>query len=194
MAGDLLVSAGVLVDDQGSYTGLELRGTGNTLRTPHDALYAFAADFSSSGTEVPESAQDVGVHRWSLADAATQRVKWSWAIPVGWNNVAVRWGWDNESAGAGNVVFQFAYKLLNLGEGDIDAGAVTTIAVPAVAAAGQFDLNYSTPTETANIAVPAGGLGDKPFMQCALSRLGSDGNDTLAGAVAVFVTTATRVA
>lgn len=193
MAGDLDISSGVLVDDQGSFTGLEIRGTGNIVKTPHDALYAFAPDFSSNGTEVPESAQDVGVHRWSLADAATQRVKWTWAVPVGWSTIAVRFGWCNESAASGNVVFQLAYRQIFLGETDIDAGAVTTVAIPAITAAGQFAFNYSTPAATAAIATPSGGFGDKPFIQCALSRLGADGNDTLAGAVAVFVTTATRV-
>lgn len=194
MGGDLVLSGGaIVVDDQGNYTGLEIRGTGNILKTPHDALYAYAADMQSNGTLVPESAQDVGVPRWSLADAATQRVKWLWAIPVGWSSIAVRFGWDNESAASGNVVFQFAYRQIYLGETDVDGGAVTTVAIPAITALAQNRFLYSTPTEIANISTPNGGLGDKPFIQCSLARLGADGNDTLAGAAAVFVATATRV-
>jgi hypothetical protein len=193
MGSDLVSSGGILVDDQGNFTSLQIRGTGNTVLTPHDALYAYAPDMRSNGTDVPESAQDVGVPRWSLADAATQRVKWLWAIPVGWSGVAVRFGWGNESANSGNVVWQFSYRLIYLGEGDIDAGATTDIAVGAITALGQYDFNYSTPASLANISTASGGLGDKPFMQCSLSRLGGDAADTLSGAVAVFVTTATRV-
>jgi hypothetical protein len=201
VAGDLLVSGGTLVDEQGRASGLIIRGgsltlegTGNTVFTGHDALYAWPNDMQSNGTLVPASATDAGLPRWSLADAATQRVKWTWAIPVGWNSIAVRWGWDNESAGAGNVKFQFSYRhIYAFQELDVNAGSVTDITIPAITALGQYDSAYSTPTETAAIATPSGGLGDKPFMQCSLTRLGSDGTDNLGGAAAVYVATATRV-
>jgi hypothetical protein len=200
VAGDLLVSGGTLVDEQGSAAGLTIRGgnlavegTGNTVLTPHDALYAWPTDMQSNGTLVPASAADTSLPRWSLADAATQRVKWAWAIPVGWNSLTVRFGWDNESTNAGDVKFQFAYRhIYAFQEGDVNAGAVTTIAIPAITALGQYDSAYSLPTELAGITTPNGFLGDKPFMQCALTRLGSDGTDNLVGAVAVYVATATR--
>lgn len=159
-----------------------------------EPLYAYRQDMVSNGTDVPESAQDVGISRWSLADAATQRVKWTWAIPNAWDALTIRYLWDNESAGAGNVVWQFSYRFLYFGEGDVDAGAMTNIAVGALAASGQFDLNYALPASLENIATPSGAFGDKPTMVCSLSRLGSDGADTLAGAVAVGMATATRAA
>jgi hypothetical protein len=157
-----------------------------------DPLYKYAAEMKSNGTDVPESAQDAGITRWSLADAATQRVKWTWAIPNGWDGIAVRWGWDNEGAGAGNVNFTFAYRFIFFGEGDVDAGAMTSIVVPPIAAAGQFDFNYALPAETANIATPAGAFGDKPTMVCSLSRDGAA--DTLNNAIAIQFATATRTA
>lgn len=200
MSRDLVVSEGYITTDLGApttpmilRTSLELQGTGSVITTPHDALYAFHNDMVSSGTDVPESAQDLGLPRWSLPDAATNRVKWVWAIPVGWNTIAVRWGWDNESASAGNVTWQLSYRQIVLGEGDVDAGVMTDIAVGPLAATGQFDFNYATPASTAAIAVPAGGLGDKPTVQFSLSRLGADGADTLAAAVGVLLATATRV-
>jgi hypothetical protein len=200
MSKDLIVSEGAIGTTDGVPTGtlvlrgsLDLQGTGNVVTTPHDALYAYHNDMVSSGTDVPESAQDVGFPRWSLADAATQRVKWAWAIPVGWNSIAVRWGWDNESAGAGNVVWQLSHRQVVLGEVDVDAGAMTDIAVGPLTAGGQFDLAYATPASTSAIAIVNGGFGDKPTVLFSLSRLGADGADTLAGAAAVMFTTATRV-
>lgn len=155
-----------------------------------DPLYAYHNDMVSNGTDVPESAQDVGIPRWSLADAATQRVKWVWAIPNSWDGIAVRWAWDNETAGVGNVNFTFSYRFIYFGEGDVDAGAMTNIVVPPIAAAGQFDFNYALPTETSNIATPSGGFGDKPTMVCVLSRDGTA--DTLNAAIAIQFATATR--
>lgn len=202
MARELVISGdNTISTDLGVPTGalklggsLELVGTGNVITTPHDALYAYPTDMLSNGTLVPESAQDVGVPRWSLADAATQRVKWSWAIPVGWNTIAIRWGYDNEVGGAGNIVWQLSYQQVVFGTANIDVGAVTDIAVgPIAASAVQYTFNYALPTSTASIAVPAGGLGDKPVIMCSLSRLGADGADTLAGAAAVTLATATRI-
>lgn len=199
MAGDILVSGGKVTDDQGNPTALTIgatvtiEGTGNTLKTPHDALYRYAPEMQSNGTLVAADAADTGVPRWSLADAATQRVKWTWEIPVGWDSIAVRFGWCNESSNSGNVVFQFSYRHIYLGETNLNSGSVTTIAIPAAAALSQYVFNYFTGSATASVATPSGGFGDKPFMQCAITRLGSDGSDTLSGAAAVFVATATRV-
>lgn len=157
-------------------------------------LNNFATDLQSNGTLVPENAQDVGFPRWSLADAATQRVKWAVQIPPHWDAVGLSWVWDNEAAGAGNVVWQFAYRLLYFGEGDVDAGAMTTIAIGPIAAANQFDLSISGPSPVAAIPTPSGALfGEKPFMVCSLSRLGADGADSLVGAVAVLSTGLGRV-
>jgi len=168
-------------------------GITKAITSAHDALYALAPDMTSSVAINAEAAQDVGVPRYPLVDAATNRCKWTWPIPIGWSAGAFRWGWTNEGAGAGNVKWQFDYKLIYLGEGDVDAGATTTIAIPAIAADGQFDFKYSLPTETQNISLPLGGFGDSPFMLCSLSRLGADGTDTLAATASVIVASLTRV-
>ncbi len=165
--------------------------TGSTV-SGHDALYAYPTDFQHNGTLVSGAGADTGLPRVTLADGVTQRVKWVWAIPVDWAAMAVRWGAVPEAAVAGNVKWQFSYKPILLGEGNVD-GAVTTVSVAALAAAGQFDWDYKIPSETAVVATPTGLFGDSPFVLCTLSRLGGDASDTYAGGVSVAVTTATRV-
>lgn len=165
--------------------------TGSTV-SGHDALYAYPADMQHNGTLITGNGADVGLPRITLADGSTQRVKFVWAIPVDWKAIAVRWGGVPEVGTGGNVKLQFAYKLITLGEGDVD-GAVTTISVAALNASGAADWKYMTPTETALIQTPTGAFGDAPFMLCSLSRLGADAADTLAGGFSIGVVTATRV-
>lgn len=167
-----------------------LRGpvTGSTL-SGHDALYAYPTNMEHNGTYIPGNGADIGTPRITLADAATQRVKWMWAVPVGWDAVAVRWGAVNENVATGNVKYQFAYKLIYIGEGNVD-GAVTTISIAAQTSAGQFDFNYLLPTEVS--AIPTPDVFGKPFILCSLARLGADAADTLAGGVSICLATATR--
>jgi hypothetical protein len=170
-----------------------LRGAaGGSTLTDHDALYVYPADMKHNGTEVVVNTTDAGLPRITLADAATQRVKWVWAIPPRWAAIAMRWASIPEVGTGGNVKWQFAYKFIYLGEGDVN-GAVTTVSIAALSGSGISDWKYNTPSETASIDTPAGGLGDSPFMLCSLARLGADGTDTLAGGISVGVATATRV-
>jgi len=162
---------------------------GSTL-SGHDALYAYPADFNHNGTEVVVTGADVGLPRVTLADAATQRIKWVWAIPVRWDAVRINAAVINENVGTGNVRWQFTHKLIVLGEGNVD-GAVTGTTLVTLSSGGQFDWTYHQ--IAASIATPPGGLGDAPFMLCSLSRLGADGADTLAGGISVGVVTCTRV-
>lgn len=160
----------------------------------HDALYAWPADMQTNGALVTASGTDPGVPRVSLADAATQRCKWIWQLPLGWETAAFRWGWSNESAAAGNVVWQLAYRLVRIGlEGDVNAGAVTTIAIPAIAAPAQHDLEYSLPSVTQAIDLATGAAPFGQFLLVSLARLGADASDTLAGAASLIVGTITRV-
>lgn len=203
MTGDLILdgSADLLI---GGLSGVRFQYQAGTidsvlmdgqLLSAHDARYAWANDMQSNGTLVPESAQDVGLPRWSLANAATQRVKWMWEIPAEWDSVAIRFGWNKEAAGSGNVVFQYAYQLVYpFASTDIDAGAVTTIAIPAIAVSGTtFGIVYQIPTEISAIATADGAFGSKPFIMSSLSRLGADAADTYTGAIAVSLATMTRV-
>lgn len=214
MGESVQITEGVITDSDGNKDGLKFAnsvsignvtltsqpGTVNALLlngqilSAHDALYALKQDMESSGAAVTEAAQDVGFPRWSLADAATNRVKWQWAIPAEWDQVAVRFGWNKEAAGSGNVVWQFAYRLVYPFSGeDVDASAVTTIALGAKAVSGTtFGFQYEIPNETQAINVADGAFGSKPFMLCSLSRLGADAGDTYAGAVAVTLATLTR--
>lgn len=185
---------GVTITSQlGTVNSLLLNGQ---ILSGHDALYAWATDMQSSGTLVPESAQDVGFPRWSLADAATQRVKWTWAIGAEWDSVAMRFGWNKEAAGSGNVKWQFAYRLVYPFSGeDVDASAVTTLDLGAIAVSGTtFGFQYEIPASTQALAAADGAFGSKPFMLCSLSRIGADAADTYAGAVAVSLATLTRIA
>lgn len=157
-----------------------------------EPLYAFKRNMESNGTDIPESAQDVGYPRWSLADAAVQRVKWQWAVPVGWDSMAIRFGWTNEAAAAAGVNWSFTYKLIYLGEGDVDAGAVTTVSLGTITAPAQFDFKYESPSQIAEVLTPSGAIfGEKPFMQCTLVRDGVA--DAHAGAVSVALATGTRM-
>lgn len=172
-----------------------LRGsaTGSTF-SDHDALHVYPADMTrSAGTSVPDvSAADTGLPRITLPDSATNRVKWVWAIPARWAAIALRWAAIPEVGTGGNVKWQFAYKNIYLGEGNVD-GAVTTVSIAALDASGAADWKYLTPSEVSSIDTPAGAFADAPFMLCSLSRLGADGTDTLAGGVSVGTVTATRV-
>lgn len=165
--------------------------------TAHDALYAYAQDMkgSAGSTYVDEIAQDVGFPRWSLPDAATNRVKWIWAIPAAWGSIAVRFAWCKEAAGSGNVVWQYAYRLVYPFTGeDVDASAVTTVALGPKAVSGTtFGLQYEIPSEIQNIATPDGAFGSKPFLLSSLTRLGGDGSDNYAAAAAVLLATLTRI-
>lgn len=155
----------------------------------HDVLYAYPADYQHNGTLISGAGTDTVMPRVTLADAVTQRVKWVWAIPVHWDAIRVNMGVTNEIVGTGNVRWQFAYRLINLGEGDVN-GAVTTI-LDTLVSGGQFDFTYHQ--IAASIATPVGPLGDSPFMLAALSRLGGDAADTLAGGISVDLVAATRV-
>jgi len=199
MSRDLIVSEGAVQTDGGLTgpltlaTSLQVTGAGNVVTTPHDALYAYPSDMVSSGTLIPESAQDVGLPRWSLPDGSTTLVKWVWAIPVGWNTVAARWGWNKEAATSGNVDWSFAYRLVYpFVLGDVDVGAVTTVSLGSIAVSGtQYGFQYELPAAIAAIAVADGAFGSKPFMQCALIRAGLA--DTYNGAVGVSLATLTRI-
>ena len=194
VGGDLSVggASGVTMTYQaGAIDSLVLDGQ---LLSAHDALYVYAATMKSNGTEVPESAQDVGLPRWSLADGATQRVKWVFEIPAEWDQVAVRFGWNKENTGSGNVNWSFAYRLVYPFVADnVDAGAVTTVSLGSIAVPStQFAFQYEIPAAISAIATADGAFGSKPFMLCSLSRDGAA--DTYAGAVAVSLATLTRTA
>jgi len=160
------------------------------LTTGHDALYAYPADMQHTGTLIPGTGAATGLPRITLADAATQRCKWVWAIPVEWDAIRINMGVINENVGTGNVRWEFAYKFIVLGEGNVD-GAVTATITITLSSGGQFDWTYHEidPSEL----IVLGGFGDSPFMMCSLTRLGSDGADTLAGGISVGVVTCTRV-
>lgn len=169
-------------------------GPAGSVVSGHDALYTYPADMQTNGTLISGNGTDTNLPRVTLADAATQRVKGVWAIPVGWKAMAVRYGWVNEVATAGNVKFQFTYDYIHLGEGDVTGAVTATVTFGARTAGGQFDWNYETAiTELATIPVVLGAFGDSPFMMWSLSRLGADGTDTLAGGASIGVVTATRV-
>jgi hypothetical protein len=158
----------------------------------HDALYAYPADFQTDGTLVANSGADTGLPRVALANDDTQRVKWVWAIPVGWQALALRWA--SITSATGNVVWQFAYRYFDLAEaGSVDGAVDDTIAIGAVSAGSVDAWKYNLPAAVAEIPVNLGLLGDSPFMLCSLSRLGSDASDTVGDDVAVGVVTATRV-
>lgn len=155
--------------------------------TPHDALYSYPASWQTNGTPVASAGDDDTLPRVTLD--VGQRIKFVWAIPVGWDAVAVRWASIREIATTGTVAWQLAYKLIYLTTNDVDA-AGTDIAVPAGSVGGQFAFAYNTPAETAAIATPTGVFSDKPFMEVSLSRTGG----TLgAGGISVPLVTATRV-
>lgn len=169
-----------------------LRGsaTGSTL-TDHDALYAYPSDWQLGGgaTLVGNGGADTGLPRVTLADAATQRIKWVWAIPARWDAIRVNAGLINENVATGNVRWQLSYRQILLGEGDVD-GAVTSILVT-LSSGGQFDWTYHQ--LAASITTPTGAFADKPFVLFSLARLGGDGADTLAGGISVGAVTCTRI-
>lgn len=176
-------------DGDGRVGALRIAGP---IRTAHDALYAYPTAMETNGTRVSEAATAAGVPRVTLADAATQRVKWVWQIPVGWDKATVRFGTINEGPGTGDVVWQFDYKQIRLGEATPN-GAVTTVPVGALTAGSVGRWEYNTPSALVGIATPSGFFSDKPLLLCSLARLGSDGSDTLTNGISVAVATLTRV-
>jgi hypothetical protein len=160
------------------------------LLTFHDALYAYPSDMQHNGTLISGSGAATGLPRITLADAVTQRVKWVWAIPVAWDAFRMNVAVINENVGTGNVRWQFDYKYIVLGEGNVD-GAVTATITVTLSSGSQFDWTYHQ--IDASELVTLGAFDDAPFMMCSLARLGGDGADTLAGGISVGVVAATRV-
>jgi hypothetical protein len=158
----------------------------------HDALYAYAHDMGG-GALLAENAQDVGWPRRTLAMDAVDRVKGVWAIPVGWNTVAFRFGWSPAVATAGNVKFALEYTLFfPFAANDVDLAPVTTISIPAINSPGIANrFVYQIPTETDDIVIGEGAFGSKPFMMWSLERDGI--TDTLAGGVDIEVATLSRI-
>lgn len=161
----------------------------------HDALYILAPNMESDGTYIPAGAADAHFARWSLADGATQRVKFMFPVQLGWESAAFKWGWSGEAAVAGNVKWELAYRqIYPLLAPDLNDSTFTTIDIPAIAAGSQHQMVYSFPTETQSIATPSDGfLGSKPWMMCSLKRTGGAGTDNYAGAVSVNSVTLTRI-
>lgn len=196
MSRDLVLSSGALVDEDGILQPLTVQSitARSTVLSGHDALYSWPQDWATDGTPALGGAADTGLPRVNLGDAATSRVKWQWAIPVGWNSIAIRLGWTKEGAGNGNVRFQLAYRAFTLVEaGTVDSAVDNSIAFTLAAPTTQFAWTYSTPTEIASIATPTGPVfADAPLMMFSLSRLGADGADTQVGAISPALVTATR--
>lgn len=182
-----------LTPQAGTINSLLLNGQ---ILSAHDALYAFAHDMTGTGTLLDEDDQDAGLPRWTFPDAATHRTKWVWQIPAEWDSVAVRFGWDKETAASGNVIWSYVYRLVYpFAAPDVDAGAVTTVALGAIAVPStQFAFQYQLPSEISAIATADGAFGSKPFLQSALVRTGGDALDTFnGGTAAVSLATLTRV-
>jgi Major tropism determinant N-terminal domain len=184
-------SPGLVIGDGTSayndLSGIEVPGW---LLTNHDAQYKYPAEMQHNGTLISGSGADTGMPRITLADGATQRMKWMWEIPVGWEAIRVNMGVINENVATGNVRWQLTYKLIYLGEGNVD-GAVTGTVLATLSSGGQFDWTYHQ--VAASIATPPGAFGDAPLMLCSLSRLGTDGADTLVGGISVGAVTCTRI-
>jgi hypothetical protein len=213
MADDLVVSEGVLqADGPNGITGIKF-GTGTSavsmtlqpgtinslistgqILSVHDALYVFASDMTSNGTAVDmDGAASQGMPRWSLADGATQRVKWTFEIPAEWDTVAFRFYWAKVSAGAQAVTFAFRYHLFYpFAVDDLDTGAMTEIALAGTGTSMSVANRpaYEIPTATSAIAIADGAFGSKPFMLCELERDGT--GDAYAGAVTIAGATLTR--
>jgi len=160
------------------------------LLTFHDALYAYPADMQHNGTLITGAGTNTVLPRITLADAVTSRVKWVWAIPVGWDAFRINFGIINENVGTGNCRWQLDHKFIVLGEGNVD-GAVTNTATVTLSSGGQFDWTYHE--LVASQVVTLGGFGDAPFALFSLARLGADGADSLAGGISIGVVAATRV-
>lgn len=162
------------------------------VNTDHDALYFYPPDMESSGTYVDNAATNTGIAYWSLPDAATNRVKWTAPIPVGWDLTTVRFSFSNLGVATGNFKFQFHYAFRVLGSPSI-APAVTTIDIAPIATGNQNAHTYALPNELVEIPIVDGILGDKPYMDCVLERLGGSVEDTATTACAITSTTMTRV-
>lgn len=159
-------------------------GASGSILTSVDAKRAYPADMETNGTRISAAETDTGTPRITLANGETQRLKWLVTLTEGWDAITLGWLAVNESAAAGAVKWQFAYKLMYLGEGNVD-GPVTTVTIPAQGTGGQFDTQLVFPPATEKLAVASGFFGDKPFLLCSLSRLGGHGDDTLDGDVSV---------
>ena len=167
-----------MVTVRGPASGSILSGT--------DSLVFQPSDMQHNGTLISGATTGATMPRITLADAATQGVKWVGTIPPGWDAVAIQFVAINEAAGVANINYQFEYKLEYIGEGNVD-GAVTTITPAAVTSAGQFDFNYVILSELQSIATPD--VFGKPQMMCRLSRLGATDPHTggLSIALAIMV-------
>jgi hypothetical protein len=173
--------------------GASLVDAETAFTTRHDAQYFRADRMKSNGVYVDEAATDAGLDRWTLADG--QRVKGKFDLAFGWTSIAFRWECCNETAVAGTVAWQLAYRLIySIVDTDLHSGAMTNVAVPATSVgADQHASIYMTPSQTAALATPPFNLfGNNilPTFQWSLSRVAGG---SLAGLVGVSVATITRL-
>lgn len=146
----------------------------------------FATDNNRDGRSYPAGSMATtaalntgsGFPRWTLPDAASTSVFINFGVPSWWTNLRIGFDLVNDAAGTGNVTFQYILK--GCPAGTAVASATTfynqTVTTPAPLAG-----VHSTLLVAEDIPVTHGPFGTLFSFQ--LTRLGSDGGDTLAGAI-----------
>lgn len=116
-----------------------------------------------------------GTPYWSCADGADQSVIGGWRIPPGWASAVLALRWANLGAGSGDVRWNVTRDVN--GDGDAINSGHTAVAVT-VAAQAQNVVEEST-LVTAFAVTPG------KTLSFVLTRLGSDGADTLGNAAGI---------
>lgn len=169
------------------------------IRTEHDALYKWAPDMrnAAGATEVTTDAP-----RWTFPAAGTSTVTFLQEFPTTWTSDPTvgeddqgfigRMPWSKEAVGAGNVVWRFSYRFVNIVGGNF-LGAKTDLVHAPIAVPGTVgEMTYTTDMANNVPILPGFFFGDAPQLVCAVSRLGDDAGDTYLGAAALYGFTFTR--
>lgn len=178
----------VAIDGPATVGGVAITGTtgspnklsvGGAILTFHDFVLIPARMMATDGTAPAFGA--AATPRVVLARG--QSISWAREVPAGWDQVSLNLLFTKEAAGAGNVHWSLAYKVVNFLTGaNLDGGFTTLdlggVSVPTNAA----DSKYYIPGTSQAIATPVQAFGLPPLMSCQLTRV-NDATDTYVGNV-----------
>jgi hypothetical protein len=189
VAGDLYLSSGRVVTDQGVQPDLTFGGevtiTGeiNTGTLPTNAVFGGfeSEDISFNALEMFSTATIVatnGFPRFSLPDAATTVIQTGWFnCPQWYRAIDIHFGVSNDHSATGNVRLQTRLVECDIGQALSAAGELHNSTQTFAAPAANGGVGIMVPV--ASVTFTPGFFGSVYF--CEITRLGNDGADTLAG-------------
>lgn len=196
----LLPNPNRIVGDVTVTGDITISGTGNVLRTPHDARwFRPGTDILRDDAEptyadlVTSSSTDNAPPYFAFDGAAVERIKWVWTPDEAWIDDAysLRVLWLNPTGAGGNVRWRhkvYAHYLNNS-----PTGALTTVGDQTFTAPSILGLASAYNELATAIPIVRGALGEAPTFVMVVDRFATDAADTLAGDAGIEGVSVTRI-